>query len=284
MKHTEAFDEFANHRGESGNQPQTTRFGTSQNIMIPVKLDKENNVTHMFVVNYEGFPENGLENFFDITGIRFREGLAGMTVYQGPLEYSLLKGYIGTLLKIARSIDQCEQHTRFHSTRTGLWALKIAQSLGLDSQEVESISLAGKIHDIGKVFIPKSILTKPASLKAEEWDLVKQHPILGSVLMKPSQELKSIIPYVKAHHENFDGSGYPAGLAGEEIPLGARILTVADAFTTITEGRVYKKAATFRNAITELVRCSGKQFDPLIVSTIEKLVISGDVRDWMGRW
>ncbi len=284
MKHTDAFDDFIKKEGDIKEQSFWNQFGVSQNVMIPVKLDKENNVTHMFVVNYENFPENGLANFFDITGIRFREGLAGMTIYQGPLEYSLQKGYIGTLLKISRSIDQCDLHTRFHSIRSGLWAHRLAQFLGLDSQESENIALAGKIHDVGKVFIPKSILTKPGVLDPEEWSLVKQHPTLGSVLMKPSHELKSIIPYVQAHHENYDGTGYPQGLSGEDIPLGARILTVADAFTTITEGRVYKKAASFQEAIRELERCSEKQFDPLVVKAMGKLVASGKVRDWMGIW
>lgn len=284
MKHIDEFDDFTKKTGDESKQSFWQQFNVSQNVMIPVKLDKENNVTHMFVVNYEGFPENGLANFFDITGIRLRQGLAGMTIYQGPLEYSLQKGYIGTLLKISRSIDQCDVHTRFHGIRTGLWAQRLAQSLGLNSQESENISLAGKIHDVGKVFIPKSILIKPGVLEPAEWNLVKQHPTLGGVLMKPSHELKSIIPYVQAHHENYDGTGYPDGLSGEDIPFGARILTVADAFTTITEGRVYKKAASFQEAIRELERCSEKQFDPLVVRAIRELVASGKVRDWMGIW
>jgi len=284
MKATDAFDGFMKNEGDFSKKSFWNQLGVSQNVMIPVKLDKENNVTHMFVVNYDGFPENGLANFFDITGIRFREGLAGMTIYQGPLEYSLQKGYIGTLLKISRSIDQCDIHTRFHGTRTGLWAHRLAQFLGINSQEAESLSLAGKIHDVGKVFIPKSILIKPGVLEPAEWDLVRQHPILSGILMKPSHELKRIVPCVQAHHENYDGTGYPEGLSGEDIPLGARVLSVADAFTTITEGRVYKKAASFREAIRELVRCSEKQFDPLIVMAMEKLVASGKVRDWMGIW
>lgn len=262
---------------------QTPEVG-SQNVMIPVKLDKQNNVTHLFVVNYDGFPEGGLNNFSEITGIRLREGLAGMTIYQGPLEYSLQKGYIGTLLKIARSIDHCDDHTRFHGIRTGLWAQKLAQGLGLPLDEVDNITLAGKLHDVGKVFVPKSILTKPGFLDPNEWEIVKKHPNLGSVLMKPSLELRTIVPYVRAHHERYDGSGYPDGLAEENIPLGARILSVADAFTTITEGRVYKKPATFQFALQELEKFSGRQFDPQIVEIMKKLIISGSVRDWMGSW
>lgn len=284
MKRKDEFDDYIINQGELKERSLKTRVGACQNVMIPVKLDKENNVTHMFVVNYDGFPEGGLANFFDITGIRLREGLAGMTIYQGPLEYSLQKGYIGTLLKISRSIDQCEEHTRFHGIRTGLWAQKLAQGLGLASDEIENVTLAGKLHDVGKVFIPKAILTKPSVLDAAEWEMVRKHPVLGSVLMKPSQELKPIIPYVRAHHERYDGSGYPDGLTGEEIPLGARILAVADAFTTITEGRIYKKAATFQYALEELEKYSGKQFDPRVVAVMKRLVVSGNVRDWMGIW
>jgi len=284
MKQKLEIDDHIKNQGEVEEGALRPRSGESQNVMIPVKLDKENNVTHMFLVKDEGFPEGGLANFFDNTGIQLREGLAGMTVYQGPLEYSLQKGYIGTLLKISRSIDHCDEHTRFHGIRTGLWAQNIAQEMDLDSDEVENITLAGKLHDVGKVFIPKSVLTKPSELDQAEWEMMRKHPDLGGILMKPSVELKTIIPYVKAHHERYDGSGYPDGLAGDMIPLGARILSVADAFTTITEGRVYKKPATFQYAIQELDRCSGLQFDPQIVAVMRRLVISGRVRDWMGIW
>lgn len=283
MKRNNLLTDNKNYYFREGDYPSRGVFGISHNIMIPVEVDHDNNATCMFVVNYEGFPEGGQRNLIDITGIRIREGLAGLTIYRGTLEHSLQQGYVESLLKISRSIDQCDVHTRFHSIRTGLWARHLAKKMGLE-QEADNLSLAGKLHDIGKVFIPRTILTKPSQLSLSEWELVKKHPSLGVVLMKPSALLAQIIPYVNAHHEHYDGSGYPNGLSGDAIPLPAKILAVADAFATITEGRIYKKPANVFDALSEIERCSGRQFDPLIVKAMRDLVLSGCVRDWMGIW
>jgi hypothetical protein len=191
--------------------------------------------------------------------------LTGNIVHRARFHERIEERYIKTIWSLARAIDNNDPFAGSHGQRTADLVEGIALCMGLPQQDVETFHLAGTLHDIGKVGIPENILQKPGKLTAEEWEVMKKHPQLGVDILSPVAEFAPIIPIVRAHHEKFDGSGYPLGLKGEEIPLGARILSVADAFSTMTTGRIYRLAISTEDAISELRRCRGSHFDPFIV-------------------
>lgn len=242
-----------------GNRLQPT------DVLIPLVLDQENNITRMFVVGNEEFPYGGQRNLLDISGDQLHQGLAGLSIQRGMLDLTLQKGYISTLMRLADSIDNCDRHTRCHSLRTSFWAKSLAAELGCSDQTIGEIGLAARLHDVGKILVPRKILVKPERLSDDEWDMMKHHPSYGAFLMEPSAQLHPMTASVQAHHERWDGSGYPQGLAGDKIPYGGRIIALADAYTTMTEGRIYRNARPVEAALDELDRCKGTQFDPNLV-------------------
>jgi HD-GYP domain-containing protein (c-di-GMP phosphodiesterase class II) len=260
------------------------RKGGADNILIPLEIDDSNFITGFVALDDGGFPEGGQSTLFDYAGCSFKESGASLAIHRKLADPSLEDGYLITLLKLAHSIDHCNEYSKNHAVKTGFWASKIAGKLGFGKEKLNQIELASKLHDIGKIVVPKSVLTKPSQLSEKEWMIMKRHPTFGAVIMKPSARLKGLIPIVKSHHEKYDGSGYPVGLIGEQIPVEARIISVADSYATMTEGRVYRQASTGPEALKELERYSKKQFDPNIVSIMVDLVKSGDVDDSQCRW
>jgi putative nucleotidyltransferase with HDIG domain len=170
-----------------------------------------------------------------------------------------------TLTSLAFAVDAKDPFTQGHSQKVSGYAVLTAEALGLGGSEVEAIRLGGMLHDVGKVGIAEVILNKSSSLNTEEWETMKKHVEYGARLLEPLRGTEEIRGMVAHHHEFFDGSGYPDGLAGKQIPLGARIIAIADAYDTITTERTYKKACTPIEAFKELDRCSGAQFDPELV-------------------
>lgn len=245
------------------------RSNPVQNIMIPIELDTKNQIMGFFALENKELPEGGQKNLNEITGTPFKPEVAGLTVYVGPVLPDLQQNYIKALIRLADSIDRCDNSA--HSRKTALWAQRIAEYMGLPKNEVQEITLAGRLHDIGKAVIAREILTKPGPLSEQEWTVMKRHPDYGATLLKPSQSLKPIVDMVLFHHERYDGAGYPNHLDGDTIPLGARILSVADAFSTMITGRAYRSAVSIESALEELVRCSGTQFDPEVVELMVKL-------------
>jgi len=172
---------------------------------------------------------------------------------------------VETVTSLAFAIDAKDHYTQGHSQKVSAYAVMIAQALGLSSADVEEIRLAGLLHDIGKVGIPETILNKSGPLDASEWETMKTHTELGARILEPLRPMVRIREMVRHHHEFYDGSGYPQRLGGEQIPHGARVIAVADAYDTITSERTYKKARTPEDAFAELERCATNQFDPEIV-------------------
>lgn len=256
----------------------------TQNILIPLEVDNSNSVTGFVILDNQGFPEGGQSTVLDYAGYSFRESCASLAVHRKLGDPTLEDGYITTLLKLAYSIDNCNSFSSNHATKTAFWARNIAWKLGFTEEHQKQIELASKLHDVGKIVVPKTVLTKPAQLSEQEWMIMRRHPTFGAMIMKPSTRLHALIPIVNSHHEKFDGSGYPAGLAGDQIPIEARILSVADTYATMTEGRVYRQASSKSEAIQELRRYSKKQFDPEIVSVMVDLVTSGGVDDSQSGW
>jgi putative nucleotidyltransferase with HDIG domain len=164
-------------------------------------------------------------------------------------------------------LDLKDLNTGVHSTRLAEWALHVAGELGLDEAAQKDIEIAALLHDIGKVGIPDAILNKPARLTAEEYALMKKHPEYGWAVLRqiPAMERASLI--ILHHHESFDGSGYPGNLKGEEIPMGSRIVSVIDAFDAMVSSRPYRAGMPFEEAERRLLKATGTQFDPLVISS-----------------
>ena len=150
-------------------------------------------------------------------------------------------------------------------------ATELGRAVGLPEPELERIRVASLLHDLGKLAIPEEILTKPGELNDPEWRIVSEHPKIGQVILEQAGALRDAATIVLHHHEWFDGRGYPHGLAGEEIPVGARIVAIADAYEAMVAGRPYRAAITHSEAIAELRRHSGIQFDPELVELFADL-------------
>ena len=170
-----------------------------------------------------------------------------------------------TLTSLALAVDAKDQFTQGHSQKVSSYAVLIAEAIGMEGPEIEEVRLGGMLHDVGKVGIMESILSKNGPLNPDEWEAMKRHVEYGAKLLEPLRGTERIREMVGHHHEFFDGSGYPEGLSGSEIPIGARIIAIADAYDTITSERTYKKARTPEEAFLELDRCGNAQFDPELV-------------------
>jgi len=177
----------------------------------------------------------------------------------------------GTLEALARSVDAKSPWTAGHSERVTKLALKIGAVLRLDSEQLERLHKAGLLHDVGKIGVPVTILDKPGKLTDEEFEVIKNHSSLGARILEPIKSFSDIIPFVVQHHERFDGQGYPDGIAGESISLGARILAVADSYDAMISDRPYRKGLPFNRIVSIMKEVSGAQFDPKVVQAFLKI-------------
>jgi putative nucleotidyltransferase with HDIG domain len=165
-----------------------------------------------------------------------------------------------------------DRYIRGHPERVSEQAAALAEEMGLSPERVRDIQIAGLLHDIGKVTVSEGILNKPGKLTRRELVSIRDHPIVGSTLVSQVRGFEGLVPIIRYHHERFDGRGYPDGLAGEDIPLEARILSVADVFDALTHQRSYRKALSRAEAIAELERSAGTQFDLAVVEAFLALV------------
>ncbi|MBI4680118.1 MAG: HD domain-containing protein [Nitrospirae bacterium] len=173
--------------------------------------------------------------------------------------------FIGALTSLSAAIEAKSPWTKGHSERVTEYALQTGKEMGLSEDDLEKLKIAGLLHDIGKIGTYDGVLDKPGKLTDEEYEMVKRHPKKGEDMLLPIKQLRHIIPWIKWHHERYDGKGYPDGLKGEGIPLQARILSVADAFDSMMAERPYRETPGKEKAIEELKRSSGSQFDPKVV-------------------
>lgn len=175
------------------------------------------------------------------------------------------EAFVGTIRSLAEAIDAKDSSTRGHSDWVSKYAVMIGRQLGLQNGGLDILMYAGYLHDVGKIGIPDEILGKPSQLSPDEWRLMKKHPIVSARILEPVRISSKVKAAIRHHHERYDGKGYPYGLAGESIPLEARILSVADSYEAMTSDRPYRKALSDGQAVADLVRCSGTQFDPAVV-------------------
>jgi len=172
---------------------------------------------------------------------------------------------LSTIYALAATLEARDKFTYGHSRRVSRYAVAVAEKMNLRPEQVALVSAAALLHDIGKVGIPDNVLNKNGKLMDEEWELLKQHPRLSATIVGHVPSLSACLAAVRHHHERWDGAGYPSGLKGEAIPIEARILCVTDSFEAMISERPYRSALTFKQAIAELEKCAGSQFDPAIV-------------------
>ncbi len=181
--------------------------------------------------------------------------------------------YMRTIKVLAHAIDARDHYTHSHSENVAKYAVIIAEELCFSVEQIEIIREACELHDLGKIGVEDSILMKPGLLAPQEWESIKAHPFIGAQILEPLTFLDTVIDLVKQHHEHYDGTGYPQGLKGEEIILGARIIHLADAYEAMRSPRSYRKTPfTKEETIMEIKLRSGAQFDPKVVEALLKVV------------
>lgn len=173
---------------------------------------------------------------------------------------------------LGNAIDAKDPHTSMHSDEVAQVAYTLALTMGLPPREADIIHVAGHLHDIGKIGVPDAVLQKQGPLNTAEWRAVRKHPDAGADIIRPVAGLRrlGVVDMVLHHHERYDGKGYPSGLKGVHIPLGARIIAVADSLSAMLQNRPYRRAMTFDSALREVISCSGTQFDPRVVDALRR--------------
>jgi|CZKD01.1.fsa_nt_gi putative nucleotidyltransferase with HDIG domain len=181
--------------------------------------------------------------------------------------------HLRTIEALALAIEAKDETTGEHLQRVRVYAMALAKELGLSEDETEALKAASVLHDIGKLAVPEHIISKPGKLTPEEFEKMKIHPIVGAEILEQVHFPYPVVPIVRAHHEKWDGSGYPNGLAGEEIPIGARILAAVDCLDALASDRQYRKALPLNEAMAKVVADSGKSFDPKVVAILRRRYI-----------
>jgi len=202
----------------------------------------------------------------EIKGLKVKDAFFNMLEDINDSYQELEDLFLKLVRVMVSALDAKSPWTRGHSERVSMFAEQIAIEMNVNDEELKHIKLAGLLHDIGKIGTYDYLLDKPGKLTKEEFDIVKRHPDQGAHILQDIKQLSSIIPLIKYHHEKLDGKGYPSGLKGPEIPLGARILHVADSFDSMTSDRPYRRAPGIEFALSELDKFKGTQFDEKVVS------------------
>lgn len=216
---------------------------------------------------------------FDGEDLRRMELFAGLLA--NPLENARLHSaqrqqFLDTVTILAEFVEKRDPYTGGHFRRVAGYSVLLGAEMGLDREELEELKYAATLHDIGKIAVPDAILGKPAPLTAEEVEVMKTHPAVGSEIVNRLRNLRHVLPGVRSHHERLDGKGYPDGLVDAEIPLVARIIAVADTFDAMTTSRPYRAGMPHERAAAEILRMEGTQFCPGVVAAFRALFARGE--------
>jgi putative nucleotidyltransferase with HDIG domain len=190
---------------------------------------------------------------------------------------ALEDAYLQFVETMAEALDARDPYTAGHSLRVAEYSQILALAMGLSGEETETIRVAAQLHDIGKIGIPDAVLQKRGKLTPEEYGLIKLHPQIGRKILEKVGRFERLLSVVELHHENHDGTGYPFGLAGDRVPINARIVHVADSFDAMTTTRSYRRALSVNDAVRELEENSGGQFDPVVVKAFLRLISEGRI-------
>jgi len=248
----------------------------SSSLTLPLKVEDET----MGVINVSKF-KNGSDPHFSEGDLYFMTILAGQAataLKNSRLVEGQRRLFLSTVKSLSAAIDTKSRWTAGHSERVTAYALLLGEEMGFSDQDMEYLELAGLLHDIGKIGTHEEILNKSGRLTENEYKAIKHHPAAGATILLHVDELKDVIPAIRHHHERFDGSGYPDGKKGEDIPIMARILAVADSFDAMKADRPYRKGRSMGDIMSEFDRCSGSQFDPHIVHAFKKSLKKRDDR------
>ena len=186
--------------------------------------------------------------------------------------------FLGSIRMLAAAIDEKDPYTRGHSGRVAKYSLILGDGLGLSAEDLDRLRISALLHDVGKIGVDDRVLKKPGKLTDEEFDLMKQHTVKGANIMRPVAQLKDVLPGIELHHERMDGQGYPYGLQGDQIPMMARIIAVADTLDAITTNRPYQSAMDLEYAINRIRSLAVTRFDPQVVGALEAAVREGRLR------
>ncbi len=245
---------------------QTLGFNTRSVLAVPLKIeDKLIGVAE--VVNKKTEREFTSE---DIELLQTLSTTGALAIQKARLYQDLNELFISAVRAIADAIEAKDPYTRGHCERMRRFSLIIAEGLNLSEKEKKDLELSALLHDLGKIGVPDTILLKNDKPTPEEWEILKKHPVIGEEILKEIKQLKNVLPGVRHHHERYDGKGYPDRIAGENIPLMARILAVADSYDAMTSDRPYRKGLATDIAEQELIRLKGQQFDPQCIDAFLK--------------
>ena len=186
--------------------------------------------------------------------------------------------FLGSIRMLAAAIDEKDPYTRGHSGRVAKYSIILGDGLGLSAEDLDRLRIAALLHDVGKIGVDDRVLKKPGKLTDEEFELMKQHTVKGANIMRPVSQLKDMLPGIELHHERMDGQGYPYGLSGDQIPIMARIIAVADTFDAITTNRPYQSAMDLEYALERIRSLAITRFDPKVVEALESAIHGGRLR------
>ncbi len=218
----------------------------------------------------------GRDRFFDsdVKLLSLLAAQAAVAIQNANLYDNLQTSYLNTIVSLANALEARDNYLSGHSSHVADWSFRIAHHMNLSPKEIDDIRNASTLHDIGKIGVRDAVLLKPGSLDESEWRILQQHPEMGSRIIAPVRHLARALPLILHHHERWDGQGYPSGLAGEDIPLGARIIAVADTYDAMTSHRPYRSAFDRERALAEIRRVSGTQLDPRVVAAFLEVIES----------
>jgi putative nucleotidyltransferase with HDIG domain len=241
------------------------RAGVFDYFPHPFDLAQVESAVRRAVEQYE------LKSLKDHYQVHLEELISERTVELDKALQEVEASYRMALKALVQALETRDFETHGHSERVVTFSLRMGHELGLDSENLRNLELGALLHDIGKIGVPDAILRKPAKLNEEEWMKMKLHPLHGQKILRNIPFLEGAARLVEQHHEQWNGTGYPHGLRGEEIDFNARIFQVVDAFDAMTSDRVYRRGTTYEKALEELERCAGTQFDPFIVQSFKQI-------------
>lgn len=254
---------FISDDSAQGNTVRAFRAGAFEVIQMPFTLKKVEAAVEKAFAQYE------TKYIKDSYQQHLEELVAARTAELDKALEEIENSYRMTLKALVQALETRDFETHGHSERVVTFSLRLGYELGLDKKAMRDLELGALLHDIGKIGVPDAVLRKPAKLNEEEWSKMKLHPLHGQKILRNIGFLEGAARIVAQHHEKWDGSGYPAGLRGEEIDIGARIFSVVDAFDAMISDRVYRKGCSYEAALEELERFAGTQFDPLVVEAFK---------------
>jgi HD-GYP domain-containing protein (c-di-GMP phosphodiesterase class II) len=241
--------------------------------------------TRAAVNGYVGVFRRGGAEPFETGELRLLECLSqelSHTAITRDLLRELQEMLFNTVRSLVAAIDAKDEYTRGHSERVFRVSVALGERLGLPPEQLQALSWAALLHDVGKIAIQRDILNKPARLSEEEYRTIQSHPARGCRVLEPIPQLRSVLPAIRHHHERFDGTGYPDGLAGEAIPRLSRIIAVADTYDAITSTRAYRQARTASFAREQITRGAGTQFDPQVARVFVEMLDAGQLEERAG--